>query len=195
VTFFGMALLTAIGTLVLAVFAVVTAWYARKAFQKQAQEVAILLEQNKRDIDERRRAQASRVFLVEPPEDAAPSVQPSVHNASDLPVYYAMIWASFGLGDSRPEHQNLGTIMPGGTASPAQPFSAYELIGGTVLTFNDTAGAYWARWPDGVLAEFGTWPQSSDDFVKLKAGAKMMRERPLPQTADGRRRRPPPRPA
>ena len=32
---FGLALLTAIGTVVLAVFAVVTAWYARKAFREQ----------------------------------------------------------------------------------------------------------------------------------------------------------------
>ena len=38
-TFFGMALLTAAGTLVLAVFAIVTAWYARQAFLKQSQEV------------------------------------------------------------------------------------------------------------------------------------------------------------
>jgi hypothetical protein len=32
-TFFGAALITAIGTVVLAVFAIVTAWYARKAFR------------------------------------------------------------------------------------------------------------------------------------------------------------------
>jgi hypothetical protein len=31
-TFFGMALITAAATAVLAVFAIVTAWYARKAF-------------------------------------------------------------------------------------------------------------------------------------------------------------------
>jgi|ERR1700722_3438738 len=38
-TFFGMALLTAAGTFILAAFAIVTAWYARKAFLKQSQEV------------------------------------------------------------------------------------------------------------------------------------------------------------
>jgi hypothetical protein len=42
VTFFGMALLTAAATVVLAVFAIVTAWYARRAFLKQSQEVAAI---------------------------------------------------------------------------------------------------------------------------------------------------------
>ena len=41
-TFFGMALLTAAGTVVLAVFAIVTSWYARRAFLKQSQEVAAI---------------------------------------------------------------------------------------------------------------------------------------------------------
>jgi hypothetical protein len=38
-TFFGMALLTAVKTVVLAAFAVFTAWYARKAFREQSREV------------------------------------------------------------------------------------------------------------------------------------------------------------
>ena len=90
-TFFGMALLTAIGTVVLAVFAVVTAWYARKAFSEQSREVTAIEQQVKdeqevsrqqgellkvqseqlelqrqqfeRDQAERRRAQASLVFV------------------------------------------------------------------------------------------------------------------------------------
>jgi hypothetical protein len=45
VTFFGIALLTAIATVVLAVFAVVTAWYARKAFREQSREVAAIEQQ------------------------------------------------------------------------------------------------------------------------------------------------------
>ena len=56
-TFFGMALLTAIGTLVLAVFAVVTAWYARKAFREQSREVAAI-EQQVKDEQEVTRQQA-----------------------------------------------------------------------------------------------------------------------------------------
>jgi hypothetical protein len=42
VTFFGMAVLAAAATAVLAVFAIVTAWYARRAFLKQSQEVAAI---------------------------------------------------------------------------------------------------------------------------------------------------------
>jgi hypothetical protein len=54
-TFFGMALLMAIGTLVLAMFAVVTAWYARKAFREQSREVAAIEQQVKdgRELAER----------------------------------------------------------------------------------------------------------------------------------------------
>jgi hypothetical protein len=56
-TFFGMAVLTAIGTLLLAVFAVFTAWYARKAFREQSREVAAI-EQQVKDEQEVTRQQA-----------------------------------------------------------------------------------------------------------------------------------------
>jgi hypothetical protein len=57
VTFFGMALLTAIGTVVLAAFAVVTAVYARKAFREESREVAAI-EQQVKDEQEVTRQQA-----------------------------------------------------------------------------------------------------------------------------------------
>jgi hypothetical protein len=63
VTFFGMALLTAIGTVVLAVFAVVTAWYARKVFREQSREVAAI-EQQVKDGEEVTRQQAE-LFKVQ----------------------------------------------------------------------------------------------------------------------------------
>ena len=56
-TFFGMALLTAIATVVLAVFAIVTAWYARRAFLKQSEEVRAI-EQQVTDGQELARQQA-----------------------------------------------------------------------------------------------------------------------------------------
>ena len=46
--------LTAVATTVLAAFAIVTAWYARRAFRKQSQEVAILVKQHQREIADRR---------------------------------------------------------------------------------------------------------------------------------------------
>src|SRR5690348_10614009 len=52
----------AIATLGLLAGAGITAWYARKAFREQAEQVKILREQADRDIDQRRRDQATRVF-------------------------------------------------------------------------------------------------------------------------------------
>lgn len=46
-TFFGATLITAIATVVLAVFAIVTARYARKAFREQSREVAAIEQQVK----------------------------------------------------------------------------------------------------------------------------------------------------
>src|ERR1700729_1739148 len=110
-TFFGMALLTAVATAVLAVFAIVTAWYARKAFRKQAEEVGLLLEQNKRDTEERRREQAARVFLGAPP-DTGVLVSPYARNASDLPVYQVRI-RYFEPDNPLPQPDELGVIAPG----------------------------------------------------------------------------------
>jgi type II secretory pathway pseudopilin PulG len=57
VTVFGMALITAVATAVLAMLAVVTAWYARKAFREQSREVAAI-EQQVKDEQEVTRQQA-----------------------------------------------------------------------------------------------------------------------------------------
>jgi hypothetical protein len=62
VTFFGMALLTAAATIVLAVFAIFTAWYARKAFLKQSQEVAAI-ERQVSDEQELTRQQAKLIEI------------------------------------------------------------------------------------------------------------------------------------
>ncbi len=115
-TFFGMALLTAVATVVLAVFAIVTAWYARKALLKQSEEVGLLLEQNKRDTDERRSSQAARVFLAAP-RDGVDLVSPYVRNASELPVYDAKI--RYLDRDGKGETELFGTIMPGENAFSA----------------------------------------------------------------------------
>jgi hypothetical protein len=51
--------ITAGATAVLALFAIVTAWYAREAFRKQSAEVKLLQEQAGRDMEQRRKAQAA----------------------------------------------------------------------------------------------------------------------------------------
>lgn len=83
--------LTAVAILALAVFALVAAVLAGLAFRKQSQEVSLLLGQNQRDTDERRRAQAAKVFFGMPPDTGVP-VSPYARNASDFPVYEAEIW-------------------------------------------------------------------------------------------------------
>lgn len=131
-TFFGATLLSAVATVVLAAFAVVTAWYARKAFRKQSEEVAAIERQVKdgqeiakqqaallevqseqlelqrrqfeRQDEERRRAQASHVFVWTergiderfPDATAAgehDTVAVNVSNTSKQPVYeVAICW-------------------------------------------------------------------------------------------------------
>ena len=59
--------LTDVATLALAASALAAAVLAGLAFRKQSQEVGLLLEQNRRDTEERHRAQAARVFLSAPP--------------------------------------------------------------------------------------------------------------------------------
>lgn len=101
--------LTAVATLALAVLALATAVLASLAFLKQSREVGLLLEQNKRDTDERRRAQASRMFLAVSRDEARPN--PYVHNASDLPIYEAKIGPGVGAGMVE-KGENLETILP-----------------------------------------------------------------------------------
>jgi hypothetical protein len=105
---FGADILTAIATAVLAVFAVVTAWYARKALCKQSEEVhdqAELLKlqaeefrhlatERDREWQERRRAQAVQVYVWQkwstkmaanaPPQNM---VTVQVRNASQQPIH------------------------------------------------------------------------------------------------------------
>ena len=67
-TFFGMALLSAAGTIVLAVFAIVTAWYARRAFLKQSKKVsdqAEMLELQRRQLAEQEKTTAKQVEVLE----------------------------------------------------------------------------------------------------------------------------------
>lgn len=66
--------LTAVATAILAGGAIVTSIFAILAFGKQSKEVALLQQQAKRDIDERRRAQAAKVYLEV--NTRAPAVAP-----------------------------------------------------------------------------------------------------------------------
>ena len=194
--------LTAIATAVLAVFAIVTAFYARQAFRKQSQEVsdqASMLQvqseqlaeqrkvnaeqmqvlalqaaelheslgERKREAEQRRSAQAARVFMSQKigivfrqEDDDEPEyfdVSVTVVNTSDRPVYdTALHWhrgsESF---DDLFVGEPLGTIMPGEERSSWRHFppDTNMAISGAVLTFRDAAGARWMHRPDGTLTE------------------------------------------
>jgi len=142
--------ITAIATAGLLIGAVITAIYAARAFSKQSREVAILGEQNDRDIDERHRAQAARVFTGV--EDVRPRyAHPYAKNGSDFPVYDAQFWQAGPGGLSDPE--DVGMIPPGLSAVSSRPVSYQDALANTILTFRDAAGARWIRMPDGTLKE------------------------------------------
>jgi len=140
--------ITAAGTAILAIFAIVTAIYAIRAFRKQSREVAILAEQNDRDIAEREQAQAARVYTGV--EDTRPLwAHPYAKNGSDFPVYDAQLWQAGPGGLSDPDDSRM--IPPGGLARDRRDISYLDALDNTVLTFRDAAGARWIRMPDGTI--------------------------------------------
>jgi hypothetical protein len=170
--------ITAIATVVLALGAIITAWFAIKAFRKQTQEVALLQQQAERDIDQRRRAQASQVFLEvrslatkgfvtsgDPPEPYGASA----HNLSSLPVYQlSVIWT----GWYEPGRDPIGRLI---SASELQPLANRLMPGKTTaarhtpedavphpwLLFRDAAGVEWLTDTDGHLIE-----QAKGQFIE-----------------------------
>jgi hypothetical protein len=99
------------------VFAIVTARYARKAFDKQSKEFGVLLEQNERGKDEHRKTQASRVFLAADPDDTADR------------EYLGMIMPSGTRNAAREFSSDL------------------EALDCTSVTFRAAAGVWWTRMP------------------------------------------------
>lgn len=142
--------ISAVATIGLLIGAIITANYAINAFRKQAKEVAILAEQNDRDIADRRQAQAARVYTVV--EDRRPGyAHPYARNGSDFPVYDAQFWQAGPGGLSEPG--NAVMIPPDGRVVDNRDISYPDALANTVLTFRDAAGARWIRMPDGTLEE------------------------------------------
>jgi hypothetical protein len=142
--------LTAVATVALAVLALAAAIVAGIALYKQSRALAILAEQNNRDIVERHQAQAARVFTVV--EDRSPGyAHPYARNGSDFPVYDAQLWQAGpnGLADA----DDALMIPPGGRIMCVRDIRYPDALANTVLTFRDAAGARWIRMPDGTLKE------------------------------------------
>ncbi len=206
--------ITAAGTAVLAIFAIVTALYAVRAFRKQSKEVSDqaemlrvqsgqLEEQRKltalqtpvlklqakelgesikerqREAEERRRAQAARVFIWQeyregnpalsegpPPPymahlrdpgrgESLPVMVAHVENTSDQPIYRLIVrWKAGGAFHSQSEE--LRPLMPHKQKDLVQEIPGAKTdpsILSAVAFFRDAAGVYWKAHPDGTFDE------------------------------------------
>jgi hypothetical protein len=156
---------------VLAIGVIIAVWFARKAFsvvsaQLAAQheltaQLADVLQLHSRElqitIDERRRAQACKVFIeLDRSQDR---VSATARNSSDQPVYdLYLIWQLGTVRMGKPDR--LARLLPGDKTcfergseaadadAPADP-SAINAF----LTFRDSAGVRWTVREDGTLSD------------------------------------------
>jgi len=169
--------ITAIATAVLALFAIVTAIYAIRAFRTQSDELAeqrainqkqteVLelqatelresLNERKHEAAGRRRAQAEAIFIGAMSDRDGNSV-PSVVNTSSRPVYDACFW-HLGL-DEENFPDDIGAVLPGQNITGAAGYGrSYRRDTNpadmeVVLIFRDAAGTTWMRTRDGILTE------------------------------------------
>jgi hypothetical protein len=95
--------ITAVGTVVLAVGAILSAIFAFLAFRKQSVEVETLLEERRTEVAERRREQAVHVLLWEehttichpPKEEPVHFLVGHIENASNYPIYDVTVYGYF----------------------------------------------------------------------------------------------------
>lgn len=163
--------LTAVATAVLAVFAIVTAWYARRAFLKQSEEVREQGNEIQRAAADRRRAQAAQVFTwldrhsdirlgqaqVAAGAIRGETVTAFVRNTSKQPVYDPeFVWyLDDDLAPVVINPEPLPILLPGEEAERVRPIPAGAAASqfSAVLRFRDAAGVRWQRRPDGYLDE------------------------------------------
>jgi hypothetical protein len=146
---------TAVATGILALFAMIAAGLAFLAFRKQSKEVGLLLRQAAREAEDRRRAQAAKVF-VWAVRDLASGSGMAVHvrNTSEQPVYdLEASWA----GAAEPMRHVIpggGPCMPGEkyppffTSALGDDAAAAPLVR---LDFRDAAGLRWRTTSQGQL--------------------------------------------
>ncbi len=161
--------LTAAFTGVLAVFAIVTAFFAIRAFRAQSRELGLLESQVKaqqqdreREAEEWRRDQAATIYVVVEVLRMNTSMGPEptrvrarVHNTGRRPVYDVRVhWVDVServqLGDA---HQ-LGTLGPGRDVVahvPVEDVTSPERLV-PVVFFLDSSSLRWSVLPDGHLA-------------------------------------------
>ena len=135
-----------------------------KVLKLQADEFRESLAERQRAAEEQRKAQASKVFIVEaeglsrPPSGppAVPFVVARAVNSSDQPVYdVEFYWRRGSAGYGEPNPEPLGILMPGEREEKSRDFPGETnmAVSGAILRFRDAAGVRWIRRPDGGLSE------------------------------------------
>jgi hypothetical protein len=164
------AQITAVATLALAAFAFIAAILAGLAFRKQSREVGILAEQNERDISDRRRDQASRVFMwaeadfPDPPDQTVIGLITHIKNTSHRPVYDGLsrFRDASGRLEDMPYTPVFLALMPrdqvdtGNGFTEPVPFPVFWQDKSRLqasVRFRDAAGVYWELDTDGQLDE------------------------------------------
>jgi hypothetical protein len=177
---------TAIATAALAALAIAAGITAGRALWLQAQEVRILKQDHDREVNDRRGAQASAVFMWENrpimPSSSGGGTYPvnaAVKNASDKPIYdLYFIWNWNGVIHQRYQRSAEGLLMPGeeAKASYNAPNLKMRDSYGAYVIFRDTAGVIWLRKPDGYLIEL-----TPNEAEKLQPGKELpVRVRKIP---------------
>jgi C4-dicarboxylate-specific signal transduction histidine kinase len=152
--------ITAIATVALAVFAFAAAILATLAFRKQTQEISLLQQQMEEQASERRKDQASRVYLslIETRPENAIRYEATVMNTSEGPIYDAdLVWFPFGRHLKR--HDEMGVLMPGDRKILQQVYNAADVEGvsraaslAVAVQFRDAANITWKRDLNGDLS-------------------------------------------
>jgi hypothetical protein len=165
----GATIFMSIATAVLAVGAIATSVLAYLAFRKQSQELELQWRQLQQQEADRRREQASRVFIwttrdVDPrysPEGQASgahdTLTANVANTSMQPIYDLVVsWrrgtAPWEPNDTRP------ILMPGEQLEITRQYPRDLTLGergslSAFVRFRDSSGAHWLLLPDGQLTE------------------------------------------
>lgn len=167
--------LTAVATAALAILALITAWYARRAYLAQVSELRGVLDDRKQEAVERRRAQAAQVYVWEAHithheigMPSQPTIKAFVRNTSEQPIYDVRFnWgsASSFTHETRrvaplppKEEDSDAALVPGGPG-----WSTF----GAAVTFRDRAGVWWRTRPGGRFDELPPQhtviPPSMDD--------------------------------
>jgi len=180
--------LLAVATVVLAVFAIITAIVAGWAFKAQSRQLAVEFGERHREAEERRRAQAVQVYVWQRPRTTTYAVGSSASSTVEAYIVNSSRQPIFGV-KTRFMRVNSGVFWGGITNREApllpgdQDYAAALIPAGQVVDdlvavsfFRDRAGIQWATYADGRLSEVD---QSADVALSLAQRLKTLTGRGL----------------